>query len=126
VRQARQDRFDRRAASALFSRLARALRLRHRISDPGCMLRAWRRSVVEQFLASGQAPAYLPIQLNRFAASYEELEVQHAPRHAGRSRYSAWSLARLLTRALVSATFPRVLARREPEVACVLDDEASR
>ena len=63
--------------------------------DYGCMLRAYRRSVVEQICSSQEASAFIPALANCFAGSVAEISVAHSPREFGRSRYSAFRLMRL-------------------------------
>jgi undecaprenyl-phosphate 4-deoxy-4-formamido-L-arabinose transferase len=94
---ARVDRHDswfRRTASKLVNRATSAI-VGVRMSDYGCMLRAYRRSVVQQIVACQEISRFIPALANTFARSVAEVPVQHAPRQAGRSRYSLLRLLRL-------------------------------
>jgi undecaprenyl-phosphate 4-deoxy-4-formamido-L-arabinose transferase len=108
IRGTRQDRVHRSVASAIFTSTLRVVGVRHRMRDPGCMLRGWRRAVVEAFLNSGEPPLYLPVQLNRRAATYQEFVAQHHPRSGGDSRYDALRLARLFYRSLMAQVAPQL------------------
>ena len=101
----RRDRRDgpfRRAASRLANRIAArvtGLALR----DYGCMLRAYRREVVDQVVAHREHAAYLPTLANALARRVAEVPVAHAGRAAGVSKYP---LGRLLALQLdMLATF---------------------
>lgn len=65
------------------------------MNDYGCMLRAYRRSVVERIRASAEGSTFIPALANSFAASAAEVPIAHAPRRFGRSRYSLLRLLRL-------------------------------
>src|SRR5207245_980747 len=64
-----------------------------RMRDYGCMLRAYRRSVVDQILACQGVSHFIPALANTFATSVAEVPVAHGPRAHGGSRYG---LLRLL------------------------------
>ena len=119
LRGKRSDPLHRSGASLVFRTALAALRIRHVMGDPGCMLRGWTKAVVKQFLESGQTPFYLPVQLNRFAATYTEFEAGHNRRHAGESRYNAWRLARLFAAAMRARLAPHGRSPATPEVVAV-------
>jgi len=73
-------------------------------SDYGCMLRAYRRDIVDAVLACGERSAYVPALANSFAGRVGEVTVEHAERHAGQSKYRLWSLLNLYFDLLVSTT----------------------
>ena len=104
-RRGRQDALWRNVVSRGFN-LAMGLLLAHPGRDLGCMLRAYRREVVDAFLASGEAPLFLPVQLGRWVGRMEERAVAHAPREHGSSRYSPLRLARLLAQVVRSRFAP--------------------
>jgi len=108
IRRSRQDSRVRKSASLLFRTLLALSGGRHRMADPGSMLRGWRREVVRRFLESGEPALYLPVQLNRRAERYVELETAHDARAGGTSRYDAVKLALLLGKALLAARAPRL------------------
>ncbi len=94
VRHLRQDPLFRRLASGAMNRLSSAVSgvVMH---DYGCMLRAYRRNVVEAMLSRARKRAFIPVLANYFAARSCEIAVDHAPRCSGGSRYNLWRLVRL-------------------------------
>ena len=79
-----------------------------RMSDYGCMLRGYRRPVVEAMLACAGKGTFVPVLANRFARRATEIPVSHAPRAQGRSRYGLLRLIRLQLKLLLTlATAPR-------------------
>ena len=93
-RKHRQDSWFRRMASR-FVNAIRERTTRIRMRDQGCMLRAYRRNIVEHMVASGESSAYIPALAMTFAANPTEVEVEHAARVAGASKYSLYKLIRL-------------------------------
>ena len=59
------------------------------------MLRAYRRSVVEQVCRSQEASIFIPALANCFAGSVAEIPVAHNQRESGRSKYNVLRLMRL-------------------------------
>ena len=106
VRQNRQDTIFRRFASALVNRFVqRATGVM--MHDYGCMLRAYRRSIVEAMLQCRECSTFIPILANSFAGSTAEIPVRHAPREKGKSKYSVLKLVSLHFDLLTSmSTFP--------------------
>jgi undecaprenyl-phosphate 4-deoxy-4-formamido-L-arabinose transferase len=90
----RQDPWFRRAASRLVNRATSTI-VGVRMTDYGCMLRAYRRDVVDQVVACQEISRFIPALANTFAASVAEVPVEHAPRQAGRSKYGLLRLLRL-------------------------------
>jgi undecaprenyl-phosphate 4-deoxy-4-formamido-L-arabinose transferase len=106
VRENRQDSLFRRTASALVNRLVRQTTgvMMH---DYGCMLRAYRRPVVEAMLQCRERSTFIPILANSFAGSTAEISVKHASREKGESKYSLFKLISLQFDLLTSmSTFP--------------------
>jgi undecaprenyl-phosphate 4-deoxy-4-formamido-L-arabinose transferase len=103
VRSRRKDTLFRRAASRLMNRLMLKI-TGVDVGDYGCMLRAYRRDIVDAVLACGDRSAYVPALANSFAGNVHEVEVDHAERHAGESKYSLLKLMNLYFDLLVSAT----------------------
>jgi undecaprenyl-phosphate 4-deoxy-4-formamido-L-arabinose transferase len=93
-RLSRQDPLGRRLPSWLISRLASQV-VGVDMRDYGSMLRAYRRSVVEQLLHCRDRTLYIPALANAFAASAAEVPVAHQRRASGRSKYNFFSLVRL-------------------------------
>ena len=93
-RRDRQDSWFRRNASRLIN-LIRARITRIEMRDQGCMLRAYRRHIVDSIATSGEVSTFIPALAYSFAANPTEVEVQHAPRAAGHSKYHLYNLIRL-------------------------------
>ncbi len=90
----RHDPWLRRAASWMVNRATSAI-VGVRMRDYGCMLRAYRRAVVERIVACQEASQFIPALANTFAASVAEVPIDHGPREHGRSRYGLFRLLRL-------------------------------
>ncbi len=106
VRQNRQDTFFRRSASALVNRMVQKT-TGVRMHDYGCMLRAYRHSIVTAMLECRERSTFIPILANSFAGSTTEIPVQHASREHGDSKYSVFKLISLQFDLLTSmSTFP--------------------
>jgi len=75
--------------------------------DYGCMLRAYRRPIVEAMLQCQERTTFIPVLANSFARFTTEIEVQHEKRSQGSSKYSLWKLINLMFDLLTSmTTFP--------------------
>ncbi|HKI86056.1 MAG TPA: glycosyltransferase [Thermoanaerobaculia bacterium] len=94
VRENRQDSLFRRLASRWINRMT-ARTTGVELSDYGCMLRAYRRNVVESVCQSGEISTFIPVLADMFAGRVTEVRVAHAPRAHGESKYSLWKLIRL-------------------------------
>jgi undecaprenyl-phosphate 4-deoxy-4-formamido-L-arabinose transferase len=94
ARLSRHDPWFRRLASRLVNQATSAIVGVH-MTDYGCMLRAYRRSVVDQIVACQEISRFIPALANTFAASVAEVPVAHAPRREGRSKYGVLRLLRL-------------------------------
>jgi undecaprenyl-phosphate 4-deoxy-4-formamido-L-arabinose transferase len=83
---------------ALASRLVNFVRKRTtniEMTDQGCMLRAYRRPVIEAVVRSGAINTFIPALAYSFAGNPAEVGVKHEERHAGVSHYSFYQLVRL-------------------------------
>jgi len=111
VRVPRCDSFFRRISSSIVNKVAQKATgvMMH---DYGCMLRAYRRFVVDAMLQCHERSTFIPILANSFARKTTEIEVNHAARSKGDSKYSLWELINLQFDLLTSmTTFPlRVLS----------------
>jgi undecaprenyl-phosphate 4-deoxy-4-formamido-L-arabinose transferase len=74
------------------------------IGDYGCMLRAYRRPVVDAVLKCPERSPYIPALANSFANRIAEVPVKHAERQAGDSKYGLWKLINLYFDLLISTT----------------------
>jgi len=93
-RRERQDTFFRRFASRIVNAV-RERTTRIRMTDQGCMLRAYDRTLVDTINACREVNTFIPALAYTFAATPTEIEVAHEPRRAGESKYSLYSLIRL-------------------------------
>ena len=94
IRRMRQDAAWRRWASKAMNRLRERM-TRIRMTDQGCMLRAYDRTIVDAIRASREVSTYIPALAYSFSHSPTEVEVEHEERHAGASKYSLYRLIRL-------------------------------
>ncbi len=94
VRQNRQDSAWRRWASRLMNRLRERI-TRIRMTDQGCMLRAYDRKIVRAIASCREVNTYIPALAYTFSAHPTEVAVRHEERTAGESKYSLYSLVRL-------------------------------
>jgi undecaprenyl-phosphate 4-deoxy-4-formamido-L-arabinose transferase len=93
-REERQDRTYRRMASQMHNRITSAI-VGVPMHDYGCMLRAYRRHIVDTVVACDEKAAFVPALANSFAKRVAEIPVQHAERHDGESKYNLFRLAHL-------------------------------
>ena len=64
------------------------------MQDEGCMLRAYRRDIVELMVKSNEATTFIPALALTYASNSTEVEVSHAEREAGTSSYNLYRLIR--------------------------------
>jgi undecaprenyl-phosphate 4-deoxy-4-formamido-L-arabinose transferase len=93
-RKDRHDSFFRKYASKIINGI-RAKVTRIQMRDQGCMLRAYRKSIVEAIVASGETSTFIPALAYSYSANPAEVEVEHAARAAGESKYRLYDLVRL-------------------------------
>jgi undecaprenyl-phosphate 4-deoxy-4-formamido-L-arabinose transferase len=94
IRQNRQDSAFRRWASKAMNGLRERI-TRIKMTDQGCMLRAYSRSVVAAINSCAEVNTFIPALAYSFAQRPTEIEVAHEERHAGESKYSLYALVRL-------------------------------
>jgi len=94
IRRMRRDVAWRRVASKAMNRMRERI-TRIRMTDQGCMLRAYDRAIVDAIRASREVSTYIPALAYSFAQNPIEVEVEHEERQAGESKYSLYSLIRL-------------------------------
>ena len=93
-REERQDPFYRRAGSDLINRLT-SLTVGVTMNDYGCMLRAYRRNIVQQIIDCDERSSFIPALANSLAKRTAEIEVGHSDRWSGHSKYGLLKLMRL-------------------------------
>ena len=94
IRRDRHDNFYRRFSSRAMNGLRESITHIH-MTDQGCMLRAYDRSLIDTLNACGEVNTFIPALAYTFAATPTEIEVAHEERHAGQSKYSFYRLLRL-------------------------------
>jgi undecaprenyl-phosphate 4-deoxy-4-formamido-L-arabinose transferase len=94
IRRVRQDTLWRRKASHAMNRLRERI-TRIRMTDQGCMLRAYSREIINTINQCGEVNTFIPALAYTFAQNPVEVEVAHEERFAGESKYSLYSLIRL-------------------------------
>ena len=94
IRKLRQDSLFRRWASRAMNRLRERI-TRIKMTDQGCMMRAYSRSIVETINSCHEVSTFMPALGYAFAKHPTEIEIGHEERYAGESKYSLYSLIRL-------------------------------
>ena len=94
IRQARRDSLFRRWASRLINAV-RERTTRIKMTDQGCMLRAYSRNIVDAINSCREVNVFVPALAYTFARHPAEVEVRHEERAAGESKYSLYKLVRL-------------------------------
>ncbi|MBI2933022.1 MAG: glycosyltransferase [Planctomycetes bacterium] len=89
-RRRRKDPVFRRAASRIINRLAGG-----HMSDYGCMLRAYRRPVVDQIGRCQEISSFIPLLAMQYARRCADIEVEHAERARGKTKYGFFKLVNL-------------------------------
>ena len=94
IRKNRQDSFLRRWPSRVIN-LIRERITQIKMTDQGCMLRAYSRSIVNVLNNCHEVNTFIPALAYTFAQNPTEIEVAHEERTAGDSKYSLYKLMRL-------------------------------
>lgn len=95
VRARRSDSLFRKLSSAIINRAVQKATgvMMH---DYGCMLRVYKRHIVEAMLQCQERSTFIPVLANSFARTTTEIEVEHAARTLGESKYSFGKLISLM------------------------------
>jgi undecaprenyl-phosphate 4-deoxy-4-formamido-L-arabinose transferase len=94
IRVSREDSWWRRWASRAMNRIRE--RITHiKMTDQGCMLRAYSGDIVQTIASAREVSTFIPALGYTFAHNPTEVEVAHAERAAGESKYSLYRLIRL-------------------------------
>ncbi len=94
IRRKRQDSMWRRWASRAMNRVRE--KITHiKMTDQGCMLRAYSRDIVLAINQTRDTSTYIPALAYSFASNPVEIEVAHEERVAGESKYSLYKLIQL-------------------------------
>ena len=94
IRRGRKDSFFRILPSKIVNMVARKI-TGVRMTDWGCMLRAYRRAVVERMSACHEHSTFIPALATYFGKRVTEIEVAHEERHGGKSNYPLRKLINL-------------------------------
>jgi undecaprenyl-phosphate 4-deoxy-4-formamido-L-arabinose transferase len=94
IRKQRNDSLWRHVASRAMNRLRERI-TRIKMTDQGCMLRAYSRDIVSAINECREVNTFLPALGYTFARNPTEVVVEHDEREAGESKYSLYSLIRL-------------------------------
>jgi len=94
IRLSREDSWWRRLASKAMNRIRERI-TRIKMTDQGCMLRAYSRDIVQTIASAREVSTFIPALGYTFAHNPTEVEVAHAERAAGESKYSLYKLIRL-------------------------------
>jgi undecaprenyl-phosphate 4-deoxy-4-formamido-L-arabinose transferase len=94
IRRHRQDDLWRKMASRWMNRLRESI-TKVRMTDQGCMLRAYSRNIIDTINQCHEVNTYIPALAYTFASHPVEIEVEHEERAAGTSKYSLYKLIRL-------------------------------
>jgi len=94
VRSSRRDPALRRMLSRAMNHLRERI-TRIRMTDQGCMLRAYSRDIVQAINECRELNTFIPALAYTFARNPVEIEVAHEERAAGTSKYSYYRLVRL-------------------------------
>ncbi len=93
-RQNRQDSIFRKIPTYLVARMTSRFVGVH-LKDYGCMLRAYKKELVDAMLESGEVSTYIPALANSLASSVIEIPVDHQARSRGESKYNLLKLLHL-------------------------------
>jgi undecaprenyl-phosphate 4-deoxy-4-formamido-L-arabinose transferase len=94
IRKGRKDSYFRIMPSKIINMVARRI-TGVRMTDWGCMLRAYRRTVVERMIACHEHATFIPALATHFGKRVTEIEVAHEERHGGKSNYPLRKLINL-------------------------------
>lgn len=94
IRRGRKDSLFRILPSKVINMITRKI-TGVKLKDWGCMLRAYRRPVVERMLSCHEHATFIPALATYFGKRITEIEVAHEERHGGKSHYPLRKLINL-------------------------------
>lgn len=94
IRKQRNDSWWRHVASRAMNNLRERI-TRIKMTDQGCMLRAYDRQIIDAINNCKEVNTFIPALAYTFARNPAEVEVEHEGRTLGESKYSLYSLIRL-------------------------------
>lgn len=90
----RQDSWWRLKVSKWHNQIREWMMPKLKMKDEGCMLRAYRRNIVDLMASTGESSTFIPALALTYAANPTEVGVKHAERSAGTSSYNFYKLIR--------------------------------
>lgn len=93
-REDRQDQKWRLFVSKTHNKIREWMMPKLRMKDEGCMLRAYRRDIVDLMASTGECTTFIPALALNYATNPTEVGVSHAERLAGTSSYNLYGLIR--------------------------------
>ncbi|NOX34136.1 MAG: glycosyltransferase [Deltaproteobacteria bacterium] len=94
VRENRQDTLFRKISSFIINKTIQKV-TGVMMNDYGCMLRAYKKHIIDAVLNCPERSTFIPVLANNFAKSTTEIIVKHEERHGGDSKYSLLKLISL-------------------------------
>lgn len=94
IRDGRKDNIFRTYSSRLMNKI-RGLITDIKLTDQGCMLRAYSREIVDEIARLHEASTFIPAMAYKLAGNPTEILVKHDERVAGVSKYSLYKLIRV-------------------------------
>jgi undecaprenyl-phosphate 4-deoxy-4-formamido-L-arabinose transferase len=94
IRKERKDSIFRTLPSRMINAVARKI-TKVNMSDWGCMLRAYRKNIVDRMVTCREHSTFIPALATYFSKKVTEIAVVHEARHAGESHYSMRKLINL-------------------------------
>lgn len=94
IRNQRQDSWWRHVASKAMNSLRERI-TRIKMTDQGCMLRAYDRNIIDAINSCKEVNTFIPALAYTFSKNPAEVVVEHEERAVGESKYSLYSLIRL-------------------------------
>lgn len=93
-RENRQDSWWRLKVSKWHNQIREWMIPKLKMKDEGCMLRAYKRHIVDLMASTGESSTFIPALALTYAANPTEVGVAHAEREAGTSSYNFYKLIR--------------------------------
>lgn len=90
----RQDNWFRKYISILINKI-RLIITNIKMTDHGCMLRAYSRNIIDLVIANNESSVFIPALAYSYAINPTEIKVAHEKRSSGNSKYSIYSLIKL-------------------------------
>lgn len=94
-RKNRKDKHSRKLSSKIANKIIGAL-TGTRLHDTGCTLKAYKSDVIKNLNLYGELHRFIPALASWQGISISEIEVNHYPRTAGKSKYTIWRAGKVL------------------------------